>query len=102
MLEAAKEIESFTTGKIRAHLDLDRKLSLSIIRLLEIIGEAAGRVSSDMRQKYSFLPWDAVIGMRNRLIHAYFDVDLDIVWETVKRDIPSLISHLETIIKEEK
>lgn len=101
MLEAAQGIISFTLGKKRSDLEQDRKLSLSIVRLLEIIGEAAARVSDDLRQRHSLLPWAIIIGMRNRLIHAYFDVDLDIVWETVKRDIPLLISHLETIIAEE-
>lgn len=101
MLEAAQEIMSFISDKKRSDLESDRKLSLSIVRLLEIIGEAAGRISDDLRQTHSLLPWDVIVGMRNRLIHAYFEVDLDIVWETVKRDIPTLISHLKTIIAEE-
>jgi uncharacterized protein with HEPN domain len=102
MLEAAEEIKTFTSMKKREDLDQDRKLSLSIIRLLEIIGEAAKKVSDEIRSKYTEVPWEAIIGTRNRLIHAYFDVDLDIVWETVQRDIPSLISYLVKIIEQEK
>lgn len=100
MLEAAEEIQAFTTGKRREDLDQDRMLSLSIVRLLEVIGEAANKVSDIIWQKYSSVPWEAIIGTRNRLIHAYFDVDLDIVWETVQRDIPPLISHLKVIMSE--
>lgn len=83
MMEAAEEIKSFASGKRREDLDQDRILSLSIVRLLEIIGEAANKVSDEIRLKYKAVPWEAIIGTRNRLIHAYFDVDLDIVWETV-------------------
>lgn len=100
MLEAAEEIRSFTSGKRREDFNQDRMLSLSIVRLLEIIGEAANKVSHEIRTKYTSIPWEAIIGTRNRLIHAYFDVDLDIVWETVQRDIPPLISHLKVIISE--
>ncbi len=75
-------------------------LSLAIIRLLEIIGEAASKVTNEIRRQYSSVPWEAIIGARNRLIHAYFDVDLDVVWETIQRDIPPLISHLRVIISE--
>ncbi len=77
MLDAAKEAVSFAQGKQRADLDQDRKLILSIVRLVEVIGEAAGRISKEFQSSHPEIPWSAIIGMRNRLIHAYFDVDAD-------------------------
>jgi uncharacterized protein with HEPN domain len=102
MLDAAKEIAEFTNGKSAADLKKDRKLSLSVVRLLEIIGEAGAGVSEDFRKKHGQIPWKSVKGMRNRLIHGYFDVDLDIVWKTVEEDVPSLVRELERILKSQK
>jgi uncharacterized protein with HEPN domain len=95
ILDAAREAVAFSKGRIRADLNTDRKLNLSLVRLLEIIGEAAMAISPQFRQKYSGLPWKNMIGMRDRLIHGYFDVNLDVVWETVTHDLPSLIAQLE-------
>jgi len=94
ILDAAREILDFSDGKSRQDLDVDRKLNLSLVHLLEIIGEAAVGISDEFRQKYPHVPWKEIIGMRNRLIHGYFDIDLDIVWKTVQEDIPPLISNL--------
>ena len=71
MLEAAREILSFTEGRSRSELDDNRMLLLAIVRNLEVIGEAASQVSREFRVRTSGLPWADVIGMRNRLIHAY-------------------------------
>lgn len=101
MLDAAIEIVEFMSGKSRDDLDNDRKLNLSIVHLLEIIGEAATGVSLDTQNSHTQIPWKAVIGMRNRLIHGYFDINLDIVWKTAKQDIPPLIPELEKIIESE-
>jgi len=79
ILEAALEAVSFTEGHRREDLDTDRKLSLSLVRLLEIIGEAARGIITEFRQEHSELPWKSMVGMRDRLIHGYFDVNLDIV-----------------------
>jgi uncharacterized protein with HEPN domain len=79
-------------------LDKDRKLVLSLVKELEIIGEAAGKVSADVRSQNSTIPWQDISGMRNRLIHAYFDVDLDTVWSTATRDLPFLKSELEKML----
>jgi uncharacterized protein with HEPN domain len=73
-------------------------LSLSLVRLLEIIGEAARGISQEFRDAYPDIAWKNMVGMRDRLIHGYFDVDLDVVWETVIEDLPPLITHLEKII----
>jgi uncharacterized protein with HEPN domain len=72
-------------------------LVLSLVKDVEIIGEAAANVSKDCRERFSHIPWKSIINMRNRLIHAYFDINLDIVWQTVTKDLPSLIIKLEEI-----
>ena len=74
----------------REELGADEMLSLSLVRLLEIIGEAANGVSTDFREKRPQIPWKKMIGLRNRLIHGYFDINLDIVWDTVVEDLPPL------------
>jgi len=88
----------FTEGHCREDLDADRKLSLSLVRLLEIIGEAAKGITAEFRQEHSELPWRSMVGMRDRLIHGYFDINLDIVWKTVINDLPPLINKLEKIV----
>ena len=98
MLDAANEALTFIQGKVRSDLDSDRMLVLSLIRELEIIGEAASKVSRETRSLSSGIPWQDIAGMRNRLIHAYFDVDLDIVWSTVTKDLPVLKAELEKIL----
>ena len=99
MLDAAQEAVSFVQGKKRGDLDTDRKLVLSLIRLVEIIGEAATQITKEFQGAHPALPWPLIVGMRNRLIHAYFDIDLDRIWDTVKDDLPSLISELKKIVK---
>ena len=99
--DAAQEAVRFTAGRSRSDLETDRLLNLALIRLLEIIGEAARAVSPALRQAHPEIPWRQMVGMRDRLIHGYFDVDLDIVWETVTQDLPALIFHLEQIIPPE-
>jgi uncharacterized protein with HEPN domain len=98
ILDAAREAISFADGRSRTDLDTDRKLNLSLVRLLEIIGEAARGISEEFRQNHPDLPWNKMVGMRDRLIHGYFDVNLDVVWETVTQDLPSLINQLEKIV----
>jgi len=102
MLDAVNEIIDFSTNKSRRDLDNDRKLSLSLVHLLEIVGEAASRISKEMRDEYDKIPWQSMIDMRNRLIHGYFDIDLDIVWKTVTKEIPQLKENLEIILKEKE
>jgi uncharacterized protein with HEPN domain len=98
MLDAANEALTFIQGRIRADLDNHRMLVLSLVRELEIIGEAASKVSADTRSQNTSIPWEDITGMRNRLIHAYFDVDLDTVWNTVTKDFPLLKAELEKIL----
>jgi uncharacterized protein with HEPN domain len=74
------------------------ELVLSIVKSIEILGEAASKVTQQTREMYSEIPWANIIGMRNRLIHVYFGIDLDRVWDTVTDDLPPLIASLEKII----
>ena len=98
MLEHAREAVAMIEGKERADLRSERMLELSLIRLIEVVGEAAGRVSPEGQTKYSSIPWPQVIGIRNRLIHGYNQVDLDILWDTIEEDLPPLITELENIL----
>ena len=102
MLAAAKEVMEFEAGKTRMDLEKDRLHMLAIIKSIEIIGEAASKVTETFKTENSKIPWNDIINMRNRLIHAYFDVNLDIVWQTVKTDLPDLIKALEEIIPPEE
>jgi uncharacterized protein with HEPN domain len=73
-------------------------LVLSLVKDIEIVGEAAGKVSQETKNMGEKIPWQDIIDMRNHLIHAYFDVDLDIVWDTILKDLPPLVEALEEII----
>ena len=95
MLDAARDALSFVAGKSRLDLDTNRMLALSLVKSIEIIGEAASKVSPDCQAQCGDIPWPEIIGMRHRLIHAYFAVDLDIVWRTVAKELPPLIAELE-------
>jgi uncharacterized protein with HEPN domain len=99
MLDAAREADSFSRHKTRNSLDTDRKLVLALVKCIEIIGEAAAGISNESREELHQIPWSNIIGMRNRLIHAYFDINLDILWKTIQEDLPPLISELEQISK---
>lgn len=98
MLDAACRAAKFAQGRSRADLDTDDMFALALARLLEILGEAAKNVSPQCRQDYPQIPWKSVAGTRDHLIHGYFDVDLDIVWEIVTADLPPLIAELEKIV----
>jgi uncharacterized protein with HEPN domain len=95
MLDAAREAVTFASGRTAADLAHDRLLALALVKCIEIIGEAASNVSSETRSKLHQIPWVDIIGMRNRLIHAYFDIDFDRVRDTITADIPPLIGSLE-------
>ena len=84
-------------GRTRDDLDLDRQLVLALGKSIEIVGEAASRVTASSRQDLPQIPWDQIIGMRNRLVHAYFDINLDILWTTAQEDLSKLIDLLESI-----
>jgi len=95
MLDAAREAISFSRGRARADLDSDRMLTFALVRAIEIVGEAASKVTVQTRSEFPEMPWPDIVGMRNRIVHAYFDIDLDRVWDTVKIDLPALVTVLE-------
>ncbi len=101
MLDAALEAVSFTRGRARADLETDRQLVLSLVKDIEIVGEAAVRITESGRTQTPEIPWQEIVAMRNRLVHAYFNINLDIVWQTVRQDLPVLIASLEEILRSE-
>jgi len=101
MLDAAIEIQQYVQSSTREDLNHDRKLIHSLVRLFEIIGEAATQVSEKLHNDAPEIPWPVLIGMRNRLIHAYFSINLDVVWSTSTEDIPSLITELKKLLGED-
>jgi uncharacterized protein with HEPN domain len=97
MLTAARDARAFAAGKTEADLSRDKQLTLALLKCVEVVGEAAARVGEDTRVKYPSLPWADMVGMRNRLVHVYFDIDLSLLWTTVTDDLPPLIRQLEKI-----
>lgn len=102
MLDAARKAVELTRGCSREDLDKDEKLTLALLRLLEITGEAAKGISGKLRRNYPDIPWLQITGTRDRLIHGYYDVDLNIIWRIVSDDIPSLTTALEKILQNEQ
>ena len=98
MLDHAREAVAMATGKTREDLDTDRKLNLALVRLLEIVGEAANRTPADERRQYREIPWAQIVGLRNRLIHGYDSVDFEILWQIINHDLPALIDAPERIV----
>lgn len=90
MLDAAQKAVKFATGRTRADLDSDEMFMLAEVRLIEIIGEAAVSVSEETRHKAPTIPWQQITATHNRLIHGYFNVDLDIVWSSFRMIFPLL------------
>jgi uncharacterized protein with HEPN domain len=102
MLEAAREAVSFAQGRSRDDLNRDRMLVLSLVKAIEIAGEAAFQISEPTRNELPDLPWADIIGMRHRLVHVYFDINLDILWQTVQVDLPVLIAQIEQLLSTER
>jgi uncharacterized protein with HEPN domain len=98
MLEYATEAAALAASRSRSDLDGDRMFELALTRLLEIVGEAARQMPQSGRERYPQIPWHAVASFRNRIAHAYRDVDLDRVWQIVQDDLPALIPMPEAIL----
>ena len=95
MREAAATALEMAGGHVREDLSANTMLAMALTRCLEILGEAASRISPEVCARFPAIPFTKMISMRNRLIHAYFDVNLDIVWTTVKEDLPALLPALD-------
>jgi uncharacterized protein with HEPN domain len=99
MLDHAREAVAMARGSARGDLDTDRRLNLALVRLLEIVGEAAAHVPPEERVLHPDIPWPEIVGLRNRLIHGYDSVDFDILWQIVTEDLPQLIAALEKTLE---
>ena len=101
MLDHAREAVELCRGRSRGDLDSDRLFGLAMTRIVEIVGEAAARVSEQTRGQYPQIPWSQIIGARNRLIHGYDQINPDILWDILELDMPSLAEKLNTILEAE-
>jgi uncharacterized protein with HEPN domain len=97
----AKMALGFVAGKTFAEFEDDSQCHYAVIRAIEIIGEAAGRVSDDYVAQHPEIPWRQVIGMRNRMIHGYDDIVLSVVWEVLQTHIPDLLRLVEPLVPSE-
>ena len=97
-LESARSILEYTRGKDWESFVKDNLLQDAVVRRLEIIGEASGCVSAETQRKYSQLPWSAMKGTRNKVIHEYDAIQLDIIWDIVQQDLPAPVNDLERIV----
>lgn len=98
MLAHAREVAALCDGLSNAELAEDRVLGLAVVRLFEIVGEAANRVSDVGQSAHTEIPWAEIVGLRNRIIHGYDSVDFDILWTIITSDLPPLIAQLEAIV----
>ena len=100
MINACLKAQQFIFHKTRVDLEKEEQLAYALVRLIEIIGEAAAKVTPETKEQYSSIVWKDIIGTRNRLIHGYDDVNLDFVWQIVGVDIEKLVPQLQEILKE--
>ena len=100
--EAAKLALSYVSGKTKEEFLKDPQCQDAVIRRLEVIGEAARRISQETRARLSGIPWAAIVSMRNVMIHEYDDVDLTVVWDTVQNQLPALISAIQAEVPPEE
>lgn len=98
MIEAAEAACGFVVGRTRNDLDSDQMLTFALLRAIEIVGEAAARVSAPTREAAADIPWGLIVSMRNRLIHAYFDIDHEIVWKAATEELPQLLPRLRALV----
>ncbi|MFH1542472.1 MAG: DUF86 domain-containing protein [bacterium] len=97
IINAINDIAEFTKGQDQTGFSVDKKTSFAVVRGIEIIGEAAKNIPSDVKAKYPEIPWKELAGMRDKVIHGYFGVDLSVIWQTAKNDLPPLLPIFKTI-----
>ncbi len=97
MRDAARSVVRFVAGRRREDLDQDEMLRFALVRAIQIIGEAASKVTPEQTHRMPEIPWRQIVGIRHRLVHAYFDVDCDVVWKTASEAVPALLKQLESI-----
>lgn len=100
MLDASRKAIAYAANHTSQDLEEDEILCLGLVKIIEIIGEAASKISRPFQDSHPQIPWSQIISMRNRLVHAYFDINLDILWRTIQEDLPMLIPELEKLLGE--
>jgi uncharacterized protein with HEPN domain len=100
MIEVAELIAKFISGRRRVDLDTDLMLLFALVRAVEVFGEAAAKISTDMRESAAEVPWSQIVAMRNRLIHAYFDINRTMVCKTATEEIPTLLPALRALAQQ--
>jgi uncharacterized protein with HEPN domain len=98
MIDSAEKALRFVENRSREDLENDELLTFALTRAIEILGEAASRIAPETRTSLAQVPWDAIIGMRNRLVHAYFNINLNIVWKTATEELPKLLPLLRAAL----
>ncbi len=101
MIESSEEALHFAKNRQREDLDQDRMLTLALIKAIETVGEAASKLSPEFLAQHPEFPWSSIVGMRHKLIHAYFEVNLDMVWHTTVNELLPLIEAVKEIIASE-
>lgn len=101
IIEAIDRIESYVENTTRSQFESDRMRFDAVVRNLEVIGEAVKRVPNPIRENYPSVAWRKIAGLRDRLIHAYFDIDINIIWDVVQSELPILKSEVQRIIDEQ-
>jgi uncharacterized protein with HEPN domain len=98
MLLATRKVQQFTQGVTWDQFQGDDLLQNAVMRLIQIVGEAARKVSPEFKQAHPEIPWQGIVGMRNRLVYDYFRIESSRVWEVIERDLPALIPLIEPLI----
>jgi len=101
MLEAAKEAMKSASEHTRDDLDTDLVWALGVVKCIEIIGEAAARMEKETKKRNPQIPWAQIVAMRNRLVHLYFDIDPDQVWNALTEDLPPLVTELQRLLEKD-
>jgi uncharacterized protein with HEPN domain len=100
MIDAADALAQFIDGRSVDDLDRDRMLLFAVVRAVEIVGEAASKTSAETQAQLPDVPWSSIVGMRNRLIHGYFDINTEILWKTATVEVPALLGPLRRVLSE--
>ena len=102
MLDAAQKALEFAAGMNRSDLENDEVRQFALLRAVEVVGEAANQITKEFKAQHPDIAWAEIVGMRHRLVHAYFDIDLDLLWSVIRDDLPSLVAALRDILRSDE